>query len=153
MLVIGFTGSRQMPTLPQRGELEDLFKFLNGEHQGQVRLLHGACVGCGTVAAEYAVRLGWHIVAYPANNVNPSLVSSRVKAISTVIMPPEPALKRNRIIVDECDMMVATPKQKFESDRGGTWVTIRYMRRVGRKSVIIWPDGVKTFEDEALTRA
>jgi hypothetical protein len=50
-------------------------------------------------------------------------------------------LQRNRNIVDAVQVMIACPRGFEEELRSGTWATIRYARKVGRKLYIIYPDG------------
>jgi hypothetical protein len=45
---------------------------------------------------------------------------------------------RNRDIVDETDLLIATPTTKKET--GGTWYTINYSRRQKKQRVIVYPD-------------
>jgi len=50
-------------------------------------------------------------------------------------------LKRNKEIVDECDVLWAFPKLREEELRSGTWATIRYARKKKKPIIIIYPDG------------
>jgi len=50
-------------------------------------------------------------------------------------------LKRNREIVDICDILWAFPKSRKEELRSGTWATIRYARKKKMPIIIIYPDG------------
>jgi hypothetical protein len=52
---------------------------------------------------------------------------------------PKSFLARNRDIVDETDMLIATPATKKET--GGTWYTINYSRKQKKKRMIVYPDG------------
>jgi len=54
---------------------------------------------------------------------------------------PKPYLERNHDIVDSCDYLIATPKEKEEQLRSGTWATIRYARKNNHAGIIIFPDG------------
>jgi len=58
-------------------------------------------------------------------------------------VPKSGPLKRNRNIVDEVDLMLATPLPDNEILRSGTWSTIRYAGRpnVNHPLVMIWRDG------------
>ena len=44
------------------------------------------------------------------------------------------------MLVDACEVLLATPKGP-EKLRSGTWATVRYARKVGKRIVIIEPDG------------
>lgn len=65
-------------------------------------------------------------------------------------MPPLPYKVRDRNMVDACDHLYAFPKGYVEEMRGsGTWLTVRYARKIGRPLTIIWPNG-NTVEESAL---
>lgn len=53
--------------------------------------------------------------------------------------PRAPYLERNKHIVDNCEIMIACPKEVEHTVRSGTWSTIRYAWRVKRKITIIPP--------------
>ena len=55
---------------------------------------------------------------------------------------PNPYLDRNRDIVDASDVMIGTPKENEEQQRSGTWATIRYAKKTGKKLVVVFPNGV-----------
>lgn len=50
-------------------------------------------------------------------------------------------LARNRKIVEEVDLLLATTYDMFEQKTGGTWYTVNYARKQGKPVMIIWPDG------------
>lgn len=50
-------------------------------------------------------------------------------------------IDRNHDIVDECDTLIACPKQKDEVLRSGTWATVRYARKQEKVVIVIKPDG------------
>ena len=56
--------------------------------------------------------------------------------------PAKDYLVRNHDIVDVCDVLVATPGQKEEQIRSGTWATIRYARKIRKQIIIVYPDGL-----------
>lgn len=60
---------------------------------------------------------------------------------------PKPYLQRNKDIVDECDVLLATPDRK-EYQRSGTWATIRYARKQGKRIYIVYPWGTEVEEGE-----
>lgn len=53
--------------------------------------------------------------------------------------PVKPPLKRNYDIVDACDILLAAPRTLTEELRSGTWATIRYARKTGKKYLILAP--------------
>jgi len=48
--------------------------------------------------------------------------------------------------VDETEWLWAIPGEFKEVLRSGTWSTIRYARKKGKKVLIIWPDGSSIVE-------
>jgi hypothetical protein len=51
-----------------------------------------------------------------------------------------PYLDRNKDIVKQSEIVIATPAGK-EKLRSGTWSTIRYARRLKKQIYIVMPDG------------
>lgn len=51
-----------------------------------------------------------------------------------------PYLIRNQVIVEATDVLIAMPNGE-EKLRSGTWSTIRYAKRAGKKVYILMPDG------------
>ena len=55
--------------------------------------------------------------------------------------PAQPYIERNHSIVNCCDYLIATPKEKKEKLRSGTWATVRYAKKIKRAGMIVFPDG------------
>jgi len=101
---------------------------------------HGDCIGADVWAGGVAYEMGFLVVTHPPINE-----SKRAYASYNVELPAKPYLDRNHDIVDQTDMLIATPKEVEEQLRSGTWVTIRYAlkKRPRIKPVIlIFPDGM-----------
>jgi predicted Rossmann fold nucleotide-binding protein DprA/Smf involved in DNA uptake len=54
---------------------------------------------------------------------------------------PRSYLSRNRDIVRDTEMLVATPGEEAEHLRSGTWSTVRFARKLGRSVWVILPNG------------
>lgn len=54
---------------------------------------------------------------------------------------PKPYLDRNKAIVDECDYLIAAPKESLMQLSSGTWSIVRQAKRVDRIGMIVYPDG------------
>ena len=128
---IGFTGTRQGMTGEQARALRDLLTA----HPGAV-LHHGDCVGADEQAHHIAVSLGCSVVIHP-----PLVDKQRAFKSALRIRTPKPYLVRNKDIVRETELLVATPAEASEQHRSGTWSTVRFARRQGRAICIIQPDG------------
>lgn len=108
---------------------------------------HGDCVGADYEfhnVAEYGFGMG--ASAAPTSIVIHPPINEQFRAfcIGTDRREAKPYLNRNRDIVDECDVLIAAPKQtvKPASLRGqGTWLTVEYAHKQGKPVYIVFPDG------------
>lgn len=133
-MVVGFTGTRDGLTNSQIFELSRLFAEYAETHD---TFIHGDCVGADAEADNIAYSMGYAIKMRPC-----TLSGMRAYCKSGIIIAePMPPLERNKLIVDDSDVMFACPKEFNEVRRSGTWATVRYSRKSGKKLVIIYPDG------------
>jgi hypothetical protein len=58
-----------------------------------------------------------------------------------LIHPGEKPLRRNAIIAERCDALLACPGEMIEQLRSGTWATIRYARVKRKPITILYPNG------------
>jgi hypothetical protein len=128
---IGFTGTRKGLTTEQYSMVKWLF-----EQFKPTEFHHGDCIGCDEQAAMLAREATIHIVKHPPVNQHQQANS---KADET--RKRRAYLKRNHNIVDETDIMIATPGEAKEIIRSGTWATIRYARNQNKRIIIIFPNG------------
>jgi len=142
-MIIGFTGTRDGMTYQQKKRLAEILDVL-----GCCVFHHGDCIGADREAAELAFHAGHQIVGHP-----PDKDGLRAFFKNDVTLPAAPYLMRNRDIVDASDLMIATPKEKEEQPRGGTWSTIRYAIKQQKNLAIIYPDGTlwENFDDKRAT--
>ncbi len=98
---------------------------------------HGNCVGADKDAHD-VVRacLPTKIRLHPCNITNKQ--AECVGDATELVLPP---LVRNRVMVDQCPILVATPGEADEVLRSGTWATIRYARAKKRTIYLITPLG------------
>jgi hypothetical protein len=142
MTVIGFTGTRDGLTPPQRAALKRLV--------ADIRLsvaVHGAAIGAD---AEFVLAVSEiiprpQIVARPSDQ--PQQTDANALALSDKIHRVEPPLARNHKIVGDADALIACPRLDNEELRSGTWATVRSARKQGKLITILWPDGRVTVED------
>lgn len=108
-----------------------------------VEELHeGDCVGADAQAAAIALALGdVTIVAHP-----PTIGDHRAYAFAHEWREPKDYIPRNHDIVDETELLLATPGLSYEEQRSGTWATVRYARNCDRSVVVFWPDGHTTWD-------
>ena len=133
-LNIGFTGTQYGPNYKQQEELKKIITAGKTFH-------HGDCVGADEYAAHIAIDKGiWTIGHIPDNPKKRAFVNNDEER------EPKPYLNRNKDIVDETDVLVATPQTQKEITRSGTWHTIRNALKQNKHVIIIYPDGsVKEF--------
>jgi hypothetical protein len=156
---IGFTGTRVGMTSAQLKSFAKMMAFLlhtDDDFPGLIPDLdkapfptefhHGDCVGSDDQAATIVYELfpDLNIIKHPpANNRfwanNPHYHAFR---------DPAHNFKRDQNIVNEADLLIATPRTAVEIDNGGTWYTVRFARRKHQEGGVkygVWlitPEGV-----------
>ena len=127
---LGFTGTRHGMTTAQIAVVDDLIAFEVTE------VHHGDCVGADHDIDRLAKGVGINRVAHPPSD-------QRLRAFTDAekVLEPKPYLDRNRDIVHDTDMLLATPLEDYQPTKGGTWYTVRYAESIGRRVVIVWPSG------------
>lgn len=131
MTKVGFTGTQKGMTRKQLEMVAQLVVTIEGSE-----FHHGDCKGADAEAAGLAQSAGYRIMGHPPeSNAKRAFFNSDEEA------SPLPYIDRNHVIVDETEILIATPKSEFEERRSGTWATIRYARIKSRKVIIVKPDG------------
>jgi hypothetical protein len=129
---IGFTGTRSGMSKKQEKETLEILD----KHNDNIDVtIHGGCVGADMdfhTLCEAYVR--W---VYPGHfNNRPFDTTYRGEyEDADFIADSETHFKRNRAIVDDSDLMIATPYNN--NQKGGTWYTINYAKKVGKKVIIL----------------
>lgn len=130
----GFTGTQKGC---ERAQLNTLKGWLGRLYSvGFVWMRNGDCVGADAEAAAIWRLLGNRIYLHP-----PSITNKRAFLSHDLCAQAKPYLDRNRAIADGSRVLIATPAEMVEQQRGGTWSTIRYADRSGLPHIIIFPDG------------
>ncbi len=128
---VGFTGSSTVITKAQ----EDTCKYLLVEW-GTTEFHHGDCIEADEAIAKIAKKLDIHVVGHP-----PSNPAKRAHFKSHVNREPLEYLRRNKNIVKDTEVLLATPDSYKERMRSGTWSTIREAERQSKTVYIVYPDG------------
>jgi len=138
-MTIAFTGTRRGMTPAQYERVGFVFR-----HLAASELSHGGCVGADREAHQIGGAM--RIRVFPSNDEQRhwALLEARPTPIS--IEHVQDPLRRNKIMVDRNDVLVAAPAKMGELLRSGTWMTIRYARKMKRPVYICWPDGTVTEE-------
>ena len=142
-MIMGFTGTRDGMTPRQKRQFEAIVRRLT-----PTEFHHGDCIGADDEAATIVHRVRSNapldifgtqpkikIVRHPpvkgryrANNVYAEETRQEL-----------PYLERNANIAYECDILIATPKEREEQARRGTWHTIRQAWKRGKPTIILSP--------------
>ena len=140
---IGFTGTRHGMTEAQLEALanELLAVELYAADKGATQFeLHHDCKGADAQVHEMARKGGYRVVVHPGD-----IATMRAWCEGDEVLLPEQTLLRNAAIVDAAHVLFAAPEGP-ETQRSGTWSTIRRARRVGKPICIVWSDGKATKE-------
>lgn len=129
---VGFTGTRQGMSEHQKRALRMAMEAatLDGIENC---LHHGDCKGADAEAHAIAVDLGWDIVIHPP-------VKRIMRAYcgdGAIILPPMNYLERDQEIVRTSNFIFAAPKSDTEERRSGTWYTVRYARKMGKRVILL----------------
>jgi len=119
---VGFTGTQRGMSPPQRQALKSVLLQYSARYN---KFHHGMCVGAADQAAEEAYTQGFYIVGHPGHDPWGSSKRGSFNHNHDT-WPAEDYIKRNHIIVDCSQLLVATPKEYAEVLQSGTWATIRY---------------------------
>ena len=131
-LVVGFTGTQRGMTNEQSINVYELVKRLR-----PMMVHHGGCVGADISFDDICFRLKIECTIHPSN------IKSKQGAWHnlTFLRDEHHPIERNHDIVDECFLLVATPKSKNEEVRSGTWATVRYAMCSGKTVIIVHNGG------------
>lgn len=139
--IVGFTGSRRTDAIhTQRSTFERLIAAICGTVRF-AEFRHGGCYGWDTIAAVHvdALKKRPRIICHPSNFTETTDMQA-VKA-SDVVLPVRHPLSRNRDIVKASSFVVACPATNDETQRSGTWSTVRCAVKMCRPVFIVRPDG------------
>ena len=144
---IGFTGTRNGTTTQQMMQVNALLDALAWAHRHgpvssarSMEFHHGGAVDADRKAAKLARHIGYEVHWHPCPGVALSdVMQDDPDAVNDIWHEVFPPLTRNRDIVDVSGVLIAVPKKREEELRSGTWATIRYARKVGRLTMMVWP--------------
>jgi hypothetical protein len=131
-VIIRFTGTQHGMAPRQRKAVAQLFYHLN---PSEIHL--GDCVGADSETYDEAIHIGISTIGHPAEGTKKRAFRDYDREHA-----PKPPLVRNSDIAhDGVDGLIAAPKEFVEVLRSGTWATVRYARKLGRRIWIVRPDG------------
>lgn len=138
-IVVGFTGTSRGMTEAQKVTVKEALQLILGLFS--VSAVHGDCVGADddfdAICEELGVERGIRPCTY--ENMRARCDGRRgVKALADPVAP----MQRNRDIVADADVLIATPPNDVPIKRGsGTWATIGFGKRKGIEVIVVLPDG------------
>lgn len=144
-IILGVTASRKGLTEKQHLWL---VRWLEA-NPALAEVHHGDCIG-GDAEIHRLIRLTFspddESKRTVALKVHPCIADSqrafcKAKGPDDEWFDDKDPLRRNHDIVDACTLLIAFPGEMSEKLRSGTWSTIRYARKVGRKTIIVLPNG------------
>jgi hypothetical protein len=127
-MTVGFTGTQIGMSSKQKEHLRSQLIALGAEW-----FRHGDCIGADSEAHTIAMSVGCRIAIHPP-------IDSKKRAFreGDYLAEPKDYLVRNHDIVDESQVLIAAPKNERREERiSGTWATIRYARKIGRRVIIL----------------
>lgn len=130
-MIIGVTGTRSGLAIKQ---LDEFLQFIKQCDPGQTIICHGDCVGADEEIAKISRSFGFKIVCFP-----PEKDDLRAWVESDEYFAPMSYFKRNRAIVDACDLLLVFPYQDSWQNNGGTWYTHDYAVKKNKPIKIFYP--------------
>lgn len=135
-MIVGFKGDRRGMSYEQIHALKECVTDIMISGVKIVACLHGGEIGSDMKFHEEVNNLLYTEV-YPSHYVhdNSIKISSEECTKPNWCHPSLPHFKRNKRIVDRCDILFAAP---FEGSKSGeTWFTINYANKRGVKVIIL----------------
>ena len=128
---VAFTGTRRGMSIDQMHAFPPLVT-------GVAVFNHGDAIGADFNAHQLAKSEVLYICIHPC-----TLTAQRAFCQGAhEVRAPLPPLTRDFIMVDESELLIATPRSRFMEMQGsGTWATMRYAKRKKKSVIVIWPDG------------
>lgn len=143
-LHIGFTGTRHGMTFGQRVTVANLVSGLTHTDDPELFAHHGDCVGADSEFHNIASEYGARVIVHPGPDGE-----HRAYRLGFLVRDPLTHFARNRVIVAESDVMIATPYEAVAQQRGGTWYTIGHTLKTGKPLAIVFPAGDIEWHGEA----
>jgi hypothetical protein len=135
---VGFIGTRHGMSEAQK---EALRKLIARKRFSEFH--HGDCVGSDEQAHSLIRQVGHSVkvVGHPAK-----WEKYRAHCDCEEELPSGTYNQRNKDIVDQTDFLIATPDSK-ERKGSGTWITIRYARKHGKRIYVVHKSGRITLDE------
>ena len=131
-MIIGFTGTRKIKLITKQ-RLFDLLKVLISfkiDYDTDLAVVHGCAEGTDTYFHNLCLLGNISIIGRPC-------IPTKLENFD-ILYDPSPPLKRNKEIVNDCNILIALPLSPSQEElRSGTWATIRYAKAQNKKIIFI----------------
>lgn len=126
----GFTGTRNGMSTEQKNNVIKLLQK-DIDDKKKIEAHHGDCIGADKDFHNICTNLKITVIIHPPDN-------DKLRAFckSDNVRNQLPYLDRNKNIVNETNILIACPVSKDEELRSGTWMTIRYAKKINRPVLI-----------------
>jgi hypothetical protein len=141
---LGFTGTRNGMTKLQKDTVSRLIISA-----GPTEAHMGDCIGADT---DFYYLIEKIVPSCKKIGHVPDKDKTRSKLKYDEEKMPKPYLTRDHDIVDESDMIIATPKAFYEELRSGTWATVRYAKKTNKRVILVFPNGSLKVLKEKIIR-
>lgn len=133
---LGFTGTQKGMT-PDQKEMVRRYLYQISKITKKFFAHHGDCIGADKNFHDIVSEINDScIIIHPPKNP-----IKRAFCKGNELKEEKEYLDRNKDIINECDMLIATPGEYTERLRSGTWSTIRKARKAKKDIIIIFPNG------------
>lgn len=136
IMQVGFTGTRHGMTNAQALAFQLLIS--HRKFDKLIIFRHGDCVGSDEEAhlTIRRTRPGVKIFGHPP-------INEKYRAFCHFDYQADPLeyIERDHAIVNNSDVVIATPRERAEVIRSGTWTTMRYAKKQNIPVMVIWPNG------------
>ena len=146
MIEVAFTGTQVGWSAKQYDAVSDWVWALTTGDPTLYRLHHGDCVGADANMHELCFEMGWQIMVHPPVDPKKRAFVHNTRFWEPErceMLPEKPYLERNHDMVDVGGVLYATPKEKEEQLRSGTWATVRYAKKVHVPTILFYRDGTQ----------
>lgn len=134
---VGITGTRNGLSLEQeRYALRDIpWSSIDALHSGD-------CIGVDEQLHNIAISVSVRSIGHP-----PIKNDMRAFCEFHIENKPKGYFHRNRNIVNSSEIMYGFPPTEDDPGKGGTWYTINYSIKKGKKTIIVRPSGKVTIHN------
>lgn len=133
-MTIGFTGTRSGMSDFQKKTVTQMVKAISENNPGSLAI-HGGCIGADIDFHHICDDLIREV--YPGHFAKDPENKSHIGEFpgAHIVHESQTHFKRNRDIVDRCDILIATPYNN--NQQGGTWYTINYAKKTNKHTILI----------------